>query len=407
MFTDVALSGNLNFLNLGELLQLFGSNGATGVLRIYSDQVPEPGEIYFEKGNPVHAQAMDNGGLHAIYSLFGWMGGSFEFFRQPVDCQKTISKSRMEIILEGLRLLDEGKIEKVEGGGAPAQQVRASAEPKLRSPALSAESGKIPVITGPLVDYSYVVDEEGFYDGDEIVQEGNHGDWIWVILEGTAEIVKQTPRGPVKIIGLSDGAFLGNMSALLSGNNVRSATVRAVGNIQLGMLDIQLLTNHLAACSPEMKAMIRSMDNRLREATSMAVAVYADPRCLASMLAGRKQVIGQGQPERRLARIRDGSALVVQQVDDALLPVAKLRPGDFFGNLPLVNIGHEPDNASIWADSGLKIQAVDPARLVQEFEELPPILRTFIEYQATCISATTMVVRNFHRQGLNGGLDSN
>ena len=33
--------------------------------------------------------------------------------KEDVSCEKAINKSRMEIILDGLRLLDEGKIEKI------------------------------------------------------------------------------------------------------------------------------------------------------------------------------------------------------------------------------------------------------------------------------------------------------
>ena len=55
MKSGVALAGSLDFLNLGDLLQLFGSNGSTGVLRIISQYVPEPGVIYISSGNPVNA----------------------------------------------------------------------------------------------------------------------------------------------------------------------------------------------------------------------------------------------------------------------------------------------------------------------------------------------------------------
>ncbi len=78
------------------------------------------------------------------------------------------------------------------------------------------------MIKGPLVDYTLVVDEESFFDGDEIVREGSHGNWIWVILEGTAQIVKQTPAGPFRLLKVGDGAFIGSLSSLLTGENVRS-----------------------------------------------------------------------------------------------------------------------------------------------------------------------------------------
>lgn len=375
---------------------MLGSNGSSGVLRIYSDQVAEPGVVYFEKGNPIDAQAKDKSGLDAIYALFGWLVGRFEFVQEATSCEKTINKSRMEIILDGLRMLDEGAIEKldnpVESGIDAPEGAAAQEQGKAKK---SDSAGKIPVINGPLVDYSYVVDEESFYDGDEIVQEGNHGDWIWVVLEGTAEIVKQTSKGPVKILGISDGAFLGSMSALMSGNNVRSATARAVGNIQLGMLDTQLLTSQLAPCSGEMKNMIKTLDNRLRESTNMAVEIFQNHRKATGILNNRRQVMKQGQSEKRLFRIREGSAVVAQDINGVTIPLVMLRPGDFFGSLPFLNIGQEPHSAAVYATNNMKIHAVDTDKLTAEYDRLPSMLRNLIEHQATCISVTSLVIRNF------------
>jgi hypothetical protein len=210
MNKTVSLSGSLDFLNLGELLNLLGTNGSSGVLHIKSSHSSAAGLVYLDKGNPINAVNGSSTGLDALFSLFGWTDGHFEFVKEDVSCEKAINKSRMEIILDGLRLLDEGKIKKL----GPATAVKAA-------PEAQTVSGKLPLIKGPLVDYSYVVDEEGFYDGDEIVQEGNHGDWIWVILEGTAELIKENENGPIEILRVGDGAFLGSVAALLSGGNAR------------------------------------------------------------------------------------------------------------------------------------------------------------------------------------------
>ena len=275
------LSGSLSFLNLGELLNLLGTNGSSGVLRINGSHVTQPGLVYLEKGNPINATSGSLSGLDAVFALFGWTQGEFEFTQQAVTCEKTINKSRMEIILDGLRLLDEGKIPKV-GQAAPAVAGQQTESP--------VTSGKLPLIKGPLVDYSYIVDEEGFYDGDEIVQEGNHGDWIWVILEGTAEIVKQSDSGPLTLLRIGDGAFLGSVASLLAGGKVRSATVKSVGNVQLGMLDSQLLANELANVSNDFKNMIISIDTRLRQLIEMAVKVNEQSRDIKGFIQGKKQL---------------------------------------------------------------------------------------------------------------------
>ena len=77
MNNTVVLHGNLNFLTLADLLQLLGSNGSSGTLQLTTQYSPEPGFIYIEKGNPIHAVASNLTGIDAIYSLFGWVDGEF------------------------------------------------------------------------------------------------------------------------------------------------------------------------------------------------------------------------------------------------------------------------------------------------------------------------------------------
>jgi len=145
-------------------MQLIGSHGSTGVLTIISKYAPEPGEIFFKEGNPVDATCGSKTGLEAIYSLFGWTRGEFEFFIQDVQKSNVIHESRMQIILSGLKMLDDGEIEKL----GPFT---------VEKPAEDSVVGGIPqpLIKGPLVDYIYVLDEEEFNSGSEIVLEGRFG----------------------------------------------------------------------------------------------------------------------------------------------------------------------------------------------------------------------------------------
>ncbi len=107
------LQGNIKFLNLGDLMQLLGGNGSSGILRIMSPYAPEPGIIYFDNGNPINASCGMLSGLDALYSLFGWTDGDFEFTTTSVTSERVITKGRMGIILDGLKMLDEGRTERL------------------------------------------------------------------------------------------------------------------------------------------------------------------------------------------------------------------------------------------------------------------------------------------------------
>ncbi len=387
MNNSVSLSGSLNFLNLGELLNLLGTNGSSGVLRVKSSYKAEAGRVYLDKGNPINAVNGSLSGLDAIFSLFGWTEGEFEFVQEDTSCEKTITKSRMEIILDGLRLLDEGKIEKLGPSTAAATQDEAT-----------TVSGKVPLIKGPLVDYSYVVDEEGFYDGDEIVQEGNHGDWIWVILEGIAEISKETANGSLEILRIGDGAFLGSVAALISGGRVRTATVTAVGNVQLGMLDSQLLANELANVSADFKSVLNSVDLRLKQVVEMAVKIKENQHNPESYIKGKKQLIKQGQDEERLFTIKDGEVVIARKIENGYVPLALLKKGDFFGRIPFLDMGHEPYSAAVFSSDNVKLAAVDTKKLESEHQGLSSTLKNIIEHLATSVSVSTLVTCDYQKK---------
>jgi len=392
MAGNPAFAGNLSFLNLGELMQLLGTNGGTGTLYISSIYASQPGVIYIDKGNPIDAANGAKTGLDALFSLFGWIDGQFEFIQEDITCQNVINKSRMEIILDGLRLLDEGQVEVL--GPAAGE---AETEPTI------VKSGSIPLIKGPLVDYSYVVDEEGFYNGDEIVQEGNHGNWIWVILEGVVEITRETPGGDtLKILRIGDGAFLGSVTALLKGDNVRSATVTAVGDVQLGMLDSQLMTSELANLSIDYREFVRCLDERMKQATKMAVDIHAGDKKIADFVKGKKILIKQGQAENRLFRVRSGQAYVARETDTGVVPIGCLQKGDCFGHIPFLDLGQEPYSAAIFASPDLKLSPIDPQELQREHDKLSSTLKNILVHLSTSISVTTLIACDFYKKMFAG-----
>ncbi len=387
MNASIDLTGSLDFLNLGEILQLLGSNSSSGVLRIKSKYSPEPGVIYIQRGNPIDAATGNQSGLEALFSLFGWTDGQFEFIRETIASQKRITKSRMEIILDGLRLLDEGKIKKL--GPISFEQ------PGKRA---SGRSDGIPTLKGPLVDYTCVLDEEGFQEGDEIVREGNHGNWIWVILEGIAEITKESSRGPVRVLRISDGAFLGSIASLLSMDNVRSATVVALTNVQLGMLDSQFLASELANLSLEFRDLVKSLDERLRRVTHMAAEAYWPENQILGCIKNKRPIIKQGQPEQRLFTIRDGQAWVVRETDHGPVPLAQLQKGDYLGRIPFMDMGHEPYSASIYAASNLKVGLVDTEKIQAEHRSVSSTLKNIFDHLATSIAVTSVTASEFSKR---------
>jgi len=385
---DFVLAGNMDFLSLGDILQLLGSNSSTGTLRIRSKYAQEPGLIYFVNGNPVNASAGSLIGLDAVNALFGWVNGEFEFTEEDIRRKNVIKKSRMQIILDCLSMLDDGQIE----------QLGPVSFPK-KTKSSSRKESKLPVIKGPLIDYSYVVDEEEARTGNKIVAQGKHGGWLWVILEGVAEIIRETPKGPLKILRIGEGAFIGSIASfLLLEGTVRSAAILAVENVQLGVLDSRRLSIDFLRMSDPFRSLAISLDRRLKQVTDMAVNIHLKKIRIEDYINGKNQRIVQGDSESDLFQITEGDAHIVRHTENGYVPLANLHSGDFFGNVPFLDLGQEPYQASVFASEDLKVIKMEPDILQKEYNRLSSTFKNFIEHLATCVSVTTRVACEFHKK---------
>jgi hypothetical protein len=385
MSKKTVLSGNLEFLTLADIFQLLGGIGSSGILRIISKYAQEPGLVYFTDGNPINATCGVLTGLEAVYALFGWTEGEFTFTKETFSAQKTIKNSRMEILLDGLRRLDDGKTQKL--GPASVQKT----DPD------KSEAPSLPVIKGPLVDYMFVVDEEEFSDGSEIVVEGKHGNWIWVILEGAIDIVRNIPSGPLKILRVGEGAFVGSLAAFTMGGDIRSATAVAVGRVVLGVLDSQRLATEHTTMSHDLNTVALSLDRRLRQMTEKIVQYHLNEKEPTVSLKDKKMVIKKGSSGKELYFITHGDAYVALHIKKKLIPMVHLSVGDFFGHVPFIEVGNEPDSASILGSKDLKITKLDVETIQKEYDNLSPTFKNLLENSANCNSATTLLASDAYR----------
>lgn len=381
------LSGNLKFLNLGEIIQLLGSSSSTGVLRLKSKYAQQPGLVYIVNGNPIDASTGSATGLDAVNALFGWLDGEFEFSEEKVAKKNVIKKSRMEIMLDGLSLLDDGHIEIL----GPVTYDQKSKDPSAKEPAL-------PIIRGPLVDYMYVVDEEEVYDGSTITVEGKHGSWFWVILEGIGDIYKETPEGPLTILRIGEGAFVGSIASFLVSGSVRSATIKAVGNVQMGVLDSQRLSIDYSKMSSDFRTFVISLDKRLKQVTDRAVDIQLKKILIEEFVKGKKPVMKQGESTEKLFMIEAGEACIVRKAKHGYVPLATLGKRDFYGYVPFLDMGQEPFSAMVLGSEDLAVSEIDPEIFQNEHNQLSTTFKNIIDHLATCISVTTIVASDFHKK---------
>lgn len=388
MSENFALEGDLSFIGLADLFQILGGNNSTGVLHLKSRYAPTEGLIYFRNGSPIQSSCGSLKGIESLYSLFGWTEGEFGFQESDVQMPTRIKQSRMEIVLDALRLIDDGKIKQV---GPPSVD-----DDSFGRGLEDGEDKKLPLIRGPLMDFSYTVNEELFSDGKIVIEEGGHGKWISVIGEGAVRIRRKTPNGSLDIARLGVGSYIGSFKTFLFGEHNRSASALSEGNVCLFTLNAELLQGEYSSLSPMFQKLLLSLDNRLIKVTDTAVDLSQREDTTTRFAENKEVIIKKGTDQKDLYSIEQGEAYIVGQDPKGIVPLLTLEKEDVFGYNPLSDYGHEPRMASAMGSDDLITAKIDTEALQEEFDGLSSTLRNMVYHVCNCITMTTRLVYHLH-----------
>jgi CRP-like cAMP-binding protein len=116
--------------------------------------------------------------------------------------------------------------------------------------------------------WAYVAKEETYPEGATVIEEGSRGNWVYVILEGRAKVVKRASTGMLTLSTLKEGDVFGEMGLFERGEGIRSASVVAAdGPVRVGVLDEQLLARDYEAVSQPLRELLKTLMISLRRAT--------------------------------------------------------------------------------------------------------------------------------------------
>jgi phosphate transport system substrate-binding protein len=102
------LSGSADTLSLADLTQISATSRRTCRVRVQSGDLA--GEIYVETGSVVHARFGDLVGDDALYALLAAQNVAFEVDDDVRTLDRSIFTDWQQLILEGARLQDEGRV---------------------------------------------------------------------------------------------------------------------------------------------------------------------------------------------------------------------------------------------------------------------------------------------------------
>ncbi len=131
-------SGRLTEMNVLELLQTLEIGKKTGSVKIQSDE--KEGIIYVRKGEIINA-ALDNlDALHAVFRMFTWLDGMFQFELMEVEQPRGLNVPAVEILQKGLLFRDrwETMVKSL-----PPLQASVTVSPKVSSMTVTEEENTL------------------------------------------------------------------------------------------------------------------------------------------------------------------------------------------------------------------------------------------------------------------------
>lgn len=113
------------------------------------------------------------------------------------------------------------------------------------------------------IGFYNIASEQKYEDGEIIFEEGKSGDWVCVILEGSVEVSKTVTGGKFILGKLGRGEIFGELALL--GAVKRTATVRAIGETTIGIVDREFLDKELNKMSSDLRNMVVSAAQRFKK----------------------------------------------------------------------------------------------------------------------------------------------
>lgn len=102
-----------------------------------------------------------------------------------------------------------------------------------------------------------------YEDGEIIVRQGEVGDCMYVIQEGQVEVIAEESGEEIRLAVRGEGEFFGEMA--IFDRDVRSATVRAMGQVRALTVDKKNFLRRIHEDPSLAFRIVETMSRRLRE----------------------------------------------------------------------------------------------------------------------------------------------
>lgn len=114
-----------------------------------------------------------------------------------------------------------------------------------------------------------------YRSGEVIVMQGESGDCMYVIQSGQVEVMQRLGSEEVRLAVLGPGDFFGEMA--LFEREVRSATVRALGEARVLTVDKRTFMNRVHEDPSLAYRLVQTLSQRLRKLSAAYTRVSSHP----------------------------------------------------------------------------------------------------------------------------------
>lgn len=114
-----------------------------------------------------------------------------------------------------------------------------------------------------------------YRNGEVIIMQGENGDCMYVIQVGEVEVLQRLGSDEVRLAVLAPGDFFGEMA--LFEREVRSATVRAIGEARVLTVDKRTFMSRVHEDPSLAYRLVKIMSQRLRRLNAAYTRVSAHP----------------------------------------------------------------------------------------------------------------------------------
>lgn len=113
-----------------------------------------------------------------------------------------------------------------------------------------------------------------FSEGEVIISEGIISNNAYIVLKGEVRITKKIDKKTLVLGTLKEGDVFGEMGLITK--SVRSATVSALGEVEVGFIDKEKFDELLSTLPEDLQAIVKGLVEKLRRTTDVLTKIGSE-----------------------------------------------------------------------------------------------------------------------------------